>query len=314
MLKLFLRRVLQCIPVLVVVSIICFFIVFLAPGEPADNYRGNEMTNEQFEKIKKDQGLDKTIIIQYLRWAKNVCSGDLGYSMTKSKPVITLIADRILPTITIMLMTILISVVVSILLGLVSGYMENSIVDKIISVVTTVGISIPSVWLAMILVIVFSLKLGFFPSSGMRTSGVMSFTDLVRHSVLPIATLTFPKISSYTRYVRASVITECKQLYVQTAIAKGISTRKIIFSHILKNSVLTLITLVGMNMGSLVMGTFIVENIFGWPGLGTLAFVAINSRDFPLVMGTTMLSCMMLVCGNILADLLYCVVDPRIRS
>jgi peptide/nickel transport system permease protein len=310
----FVSRVLQRAPVLFIVSLISFYIVFLAPGDPAAVYRHNDMTVEEYQRLREEMGFNDPLSRQYFRWLGKVCQGDWGYSLAKRQPVLDLIAPRIGPTLGLMGFAIAFSVAAAIVIGLLAAYKANSLVDHCISLITYIGISIPTAWLALLLIIVFSLRGGLLPSSGMRGSGVASWVDLIRHAILPVAAISFSKISGYTRYVRANAIAQLSQPYVTAAIAKGLSPAAVLFRHVLKNSVLPLITMVGMNMGSLVMGTFIIENIFGWPGLGTLCFGAISNRDFPLVMGTTMLSCLLLIVGNMGADLLYAVVDPRVKT
>jgi len=164
------------------------------------------------------------------------------------------------------------------------------------------------------LIILFSLNLGWLPSSGMRTTGVHTFWDLSRHAIMPVLVLSIGKISIYARYVRAATIQQLSEDYVLFAISKGASRVYILLRHVLKNCLLPVITLVGMNLGSLVSGAYIVETIFGWPGLGTTGMSAIYSRDYNMIMGTTMLSCLLLVGGNLLADLCYCLADPRIKA
>ena len=210
--------------------------------------------------------------------------------------------------------SIVFSLLVSIPLGMLAGYFENSWFDRITNGLHYVAISIPSFWFAIMLIILFSLNLGWLPSSGMRTTGIHTFWDLARHAIMPVLVLSIGKISIYARYVRAATIQQLSEDYVLFAISKGASRVYILLRHVLKNCLLPVITLVGMNLGSLVSGAYIVETIFGWPGLGTTGMSAIYSRDYNMIMGTTMLSCLLLVGGNLLADLCYCLADPRIKA
>lgn len=176
------------------------------------------------------------------------------------------------------------------------------------------GISIPSFWFALLLIIVFSLRLGLFPGSGMRSVGVDSAVDVIWHGVLPAVVLAVNNMAVFVRYMRSNAINQLEEEYVLTAAAKGASKWRILKSHVLKNCFLPIITIVGMNFGTLITGSFIVESVFGWPGLGTLCMSAINNRDYPMIMGIIMLSCMILLIGNFLADMLYGLSDPRIRQ
>ena len=309
------KRLLQLIPVLLLVSIFSFLIIHFAPGDPLNMYIRPDMTPEEMDTLRANLGLDGTIVDQYLGWLNNVLHGNLGNSLTNSgQPV----ADRILEVLpnTILLMgtSLVLSFVISIPLGLIAGLKKNQWPDQIISFFSYIGISIPSFWFGLILIIVFSLLLKVLPGSGIHTIGDDSLLDLIRHLIMPSLVLSVGNVATFTRYIRSATISQLEEEYVLTAKAKGVSQRGILFSHVLKNCLLPLITLAGMRFSSLVTGSFIVESVFGWPGMGTLGMSAINSLNYPMIMGFTMLSCLLLVVGNLIADLLYYVADPRIRS
>ena len=309
------KRLLQLIPVLLLVSIFSFLIIHFAPGDPLNMYIRPDMTPEEMDTLRANLGLDGTIVDQYLGWLNNVLHGNLGNSLTNSgQPV----ADRILEVLpnTILLMgtSLVLSFVISIPLGLIAGLKKNQWPDQIISFFSYIGISIPSFWFGLILIIVFSLVLKVLPGSGIHTIGDDSLLDLIRHLIMPSLVLSVGNVATFTRYIRSATISQLEEEYVLTAKAKGVSQRGILFSHVLKNCLLPLITLAGMRFSSLVTGSFIVESVFGWPGMGTLGMSAINSLNYPMIMGFTMLSCLLLVVGNLIADLLYYVADPRIRS
>lgn len=308
------KRILQMIPVIMLVSVLAFMISYLAPGDPMDSYRLGDMSEEKIEELRAELELDGTLVERYVGWLKNVCKGNLGYSIIKYQPVSKLILDKLGNTILLMGTSLLLSIVVSIPLGLCAGMNKNKLTDNIISLISYIGISTPAFWMGIVLTIVFSLKLGWLPNVGMRTTGVHTTIDLIRHLILPSVVLSLSNTATFTRYIRSNTIAQLEEDYILTARAKGLSTREILFGHVLKNCLLPIITLVGMNFGNLVTGSFIVESIFGWPGMGTLGIVAINSRDYPLIMGFTMLSCLLLVFGNFLSDILYGVVDPRIKQ
>jgi peptide/nickel transport system permease protein len=202
---------------------------------------------------------------------------------------------------------------VAIPLGLLAGYYKNRWIDNLISGVSYLGISVPVFWFGIMLIILFSLKLGWLPSSGMRTIGVTSATDVIRHGILPAVVLSVNNTAVFVRYIRSNVIVQKEEDYVMTAISKGIPPMQVLRRHILKNCLLPIITMVGMNFGTLITGSFVVESVFGWPGLGTLCMSAINSRDYTMIMGITMLSCTVLLIGNFFADMLYVFADPRIK-
>lgn len=307
-------RILFFIPVLLIVSVFSFSLVFLAPGDPAASYRTLDMTDEEYEQLKTDLGFNDPIIVQYGRWLGRVLKGDFGMSTSSKGEVLPQIMVKLPATIGLMGASILFSLIVAIPLGMLAGYKQNSLADKAVSFFSYLGISIPSFWFGIMLIILFALKLHCLPSSGMRTTGVRTFWDLTKHAIMPIVVLSISKISIYARYVRSETIKQLSEDYVLNAIAKGASRGYILVHHVLKNCLLPIITLVGMNMGSLVSGAYIVESLFGWPGLGTTGMSAIYSRDYNMIMGTTMLSCIILVLGNFIADLLYTVADPRIKS
>lgn len=312
--KYILKRFLQLIPVVILVSIFSFLILEAAPGDPVDNYVRAGMTKEQIEDIKKEYGLDGNIVKQYGRWAAHVLKGDFGTSIRQNRPVAEVIGERLPNTLILMGTALFLSLVVAIPLGLWAGLKKNKLADNVISFISYLGISVPPFWLAMILVIIFALKLQWFPSGGMRTLNVYTTGDLIWHMVLPAFVLSLSNMAVFTRYIRSNTISQLEEDYVLTAISKGTGKRKVLFRHVLKNCLLPIITLAGINIAGLVCGSFVVESIFSWPGIGRLAMEAVGNRDYPLIMGYTMFSCIILILGNLIADLLYAVADPRIRQ
>ena len=298
--KYIISRVLFFIPILFIVSLFSFALVFLAPGDPAASYRTPDMTEEEYEQLKTELGYNDPIPVQYGRWLWRVLHGDFGMSTSSKTRVFTLIMQKLPATVGLMGASILFSLA--------------GVFDRIVSFFSYVGISIPSFWFGIMLIVLLALRLHWLPSSGMRTTGVDTFADLAAHAVMPVLVLSISKVSVYVRYVRSETIKQLSEDYVLSAIAKGAGNGYILFHHVLKNCLLPIITLVGMNMGSLVSGAYIVEYLFGWPGLGTTGMSAIYSRDYNMIMGTTMLSCIVLVLGNLIADVLYTFADPRIKS
>lgn len=312
--KYILKRLLELIPVLILVSLFSFFIIQASPGDPIDNYVRPGMTEEQIEDIKEEYELNGTLAQQYFRWMSHIMRGDLGTSIHQNRPVVDIIAERLPATLMLMGTALVFSLIVAIPLGLWAGLRKNKRSDNIISLISYLGISIPPFWLAMIGIILFSLKLHLLPSGGMHTVNVNTAADLLWHMILPAFVLSLNNMAIFTRYIRSNTISQLEEDYVQTAMAKGTGKRKILFRHVLKNCLLPIITLAGINIAGLVCGSFVVETIFSWPGIGRLAMDAVGNRDFPLIMGYTMFSCIILILGNLIADVLYAVADPRIRQ
>lgn len=309
-----LKRFLQLIPVVILVSIFSYLIIQAAPGDPIDNYSKPGMTKEQIEIIKKEYHLDGNIVEQYLTWAGHVLRGDFGTSISQNRPVAQMIGERLPATLLLMGTSLLISLVAAIPLGLWAGMKKNKMADNVIGILSYIGISVPLFWLAMIFIILFALKFQIFPSGGMRSVNVNTTADLLMHLVLPAIVLSLNNMAVFTRYIRANTISQLEEDYVLTAVSKGTNKTKVLFRHVLKNCLLPIITLAGINIAGLVCGSFVVETVFSWPGIGRLAMDAVNARDYPIIMGFTMFSCIILLLGNFLADILYAVADPRIRQ
>ena len=308
------KRILQMIPVVILVSIFSFMIIHFAPGDPINMYIRQDMTQQEIDELRIDLGLDGTIAEQYLAWLSNICRGNWGNSLINHQPVAKQIFEKLPATLLLMGTSFILSILMSIPLGLLSGMKKNKAADQFISIFAYIGISIPAFWLALMLIIIFSLNLHWLPSNGMRTVGSNSVLDILWHLILPGIVLSVGNTAVFTRYIRSNTITQLEEEYVLTAKAKGVSKRRIMTGHVLKNCLLPIITIAGMNLASLVTGSFIIESVFGWPGMGTLGMSAINSRDYPMIMGFTMLSCVILIIGNFIADLLYGVADPRIKQ
>lgn len=312
--RLIVKRVLQAIPMLIAVSIVSFVLIKLAPGDPVQSYITPEMGPADIERIRENMGLNDPIHIQYIRWIKKVLQGDLGYSLVNHRPVAEQIIERLPATIGLMLSSLIFSTIIGTIIGLVSAVNRNRLLDKVITVISYIGISIPSFWFAMMLIYLLSLKLKLLPSIGMRTIGVHSTWDLIKHTIMPIMVLSIQNIAVITRYIRSSTISQLKEDYVTVALASGASRREVLYKYVLKNAVLPLITILGMSLPSVVSGAFITESIFGWPGMGQLGMTAIFSYDYPLIMAITMLSSIILILGNLVSDILYGIVDPRIKE
>ncbi|WP_291562731.1 MULTISPECIES: ABC transporter permease [unclassified Clostridium] len=307
------KRVLEAIPMLLFISFISYILMNLAPGDPAQGFRTPQMSEEQVAIIRASLGLDKPVFIRYFYWLKSTLSGNLGYSLITHQPVAKEILSRLPATLGLMGASMVLSILISIPLGMYTALNKNKFVDNFVSTLSYIGISIPSFWFSMILITIFALKLRSLPSVGMRTIGVNSFLDVLKHGILPTVVLSFPNIAVLTRYVRSATIGELQEDYIVTAMAKGLSKRGILFKHVMKNSLIPIITILGMSLPSLVSGAFITETVFGWPGMGRLGINSIFSMDYPVIMAITMMTSIMVILGNLIADLLYIVVDPRIK-
>ena len=314
MLRLILKRLLKTIPMIITISIVSFLLVRIAPTDPVRAQITPETRIEDIEKIRENMGLNDSYPVQYARWAKGILKGDFGYSFSNHRPVLDQVTERLPATLGLMGSAFLLALILGTLIGVFSGMNEGGIFDRIFTFLSYIGISIPAFWFAMMAVHMFSLRLGWFPSIGMRTLGVDTFADLAKHSVLPILTLSIGDIAVISRYVRSRVLEQLREDYVITELAQGSSKKELFFKSILKNSLLPLITLVGMSLPSLVSGAFITESIFGWPGLGQLGMNAIFKADYPVIMATTMFASLLLILGNLISDILYGIVDPRIKE
>ena len=309
------RRLAQLVPMLFFISLVSFLLVKLAPGDPVQAYITPRMSPEDIERIRHSMGLDKPMFMQYLLWLKNVLQGDLGYSLIYHRPVLTMIAERIPATLGLMGASLILAMVLAIPLGLVAGAYKHRWLDHFLNMFAYIGISVPIFWFGILLITVFSVQLNWLPSMGMRTIGMEdSWLDVVRHGILPCIALSFYNLSNYVRYIRSNTITQLSADYVQTQLAYGATRRSILFRHVLKNVLLPVITLFGISFGELVVGAYVTESVFSWPGMGLLGIQSITSLDYPLIMAMIMLSSTMLIVGNLLADMLYRVADPRIKA
>lgn len=311
--KRFLNHLLQSVIIMFIVSILCFALTKAAPGDPVLTYVLPNMSETYIATLRENLGLNKPLYVQYFIWLGNILRGNFGYSLVNTRPVLDQIVERLPATLLLMGTSLVLSVILSVPLGLFSGKYKNGLLDKVTSVLSYVGISIPTYWFGILLIYFFSVHLGWLPSMGMHTEGDTSLLDLLRHLVLPCSVMTFINVAQYTRYIRSSTISEMSSDYVMVQTAYGMSESGILFRHVLKNAILPMITILGMSLQSLVSGAMICEQVFSWPGTGQLAVTAVTSFDYPLIMGITMLTALLIVIGNLLADLVYTIVDPRIR-
>ena len=313
MLKLILKKAGQVAIVMLLISFFSFVIIDLAPGDISSMYITEDMTEAEKAAIVAKLGLDRSVPEQYLAWLGEAIKGNFGYSMSYSLPVMPLLMKRLPSTMLLMGTALAVSLLLSIPLGLIAGYKKNTWIDNAISGFAYFGMSIPNFYFGMLMIILFTATLHWLPSSGMHTYGVNTVWDTILHMIMPVLTMALSSMASKVRYVRANTIGQLAEEYVLAAKAKGTPPVKILFRHVLKNTLLPIITIVGMNMASLVCGSFIIESVFGWPGIGSFAMESIGKRDYPIIMAYIMLSGFILVMGNFVADVLYSFADPRIK-
>ena len=319
-LRYIMRRVVQAIPILLAIVVINFLLLQLAPGDAVDVLAGEagSATPEYMAELRERFGLDQPVPIQLANYVGNVLTGDLGYSFRHDMPVSELIWTRLGPTLLLMVTTITIAVGVGILLGLLAATGLNTWRDSVISVLALVSYATPLFWVGLMLIVVFSINLGWFPTSGMETiaafnTGWDRVWDIAHHLVLPSVTLSLFYLALYTRLMRASMLEQAGMDYVTTARAKGVTERSITFRHVLRNALLPVVTMAGVQVSSLIGGSVIVETVFGWPGLGQLAFESLFARDLNLLLGIFLLSAVLVLIVNLIVDIIYTILDPRIE-
>ncbi len=278
------------------------------------------MKPEAREQFRRDWGLDEPIPLQYAKWLNQAVNGNLGYSLISHQPVSDAIADRLPATLLLMGVSFALILIISLPLGVWSGAKKGSVFDRITMLTSFVGFSIPTFWLGLVLILIFSVKLNWLPTSGMQdpmlTDAALpqKIADIAKHMVLPVLTIVIGGLAGLTRYHRFGTIQVLSQEYILAARARGIPEWRILYIHALKNAALPLITIMGIQLPALVGGSFVIESIFGWPGLGQLGISAVFARDYPILMGILMMSSMLIVVGNLAADFCYAKVDPRIRT
>lgn len=315
------RRLLQMIPLLLGISILSFLIIKSAPGDPLVVYIDPNKpppSAEDMANLRAKLGLDQPVMVQYVNWLGSALQGDLGFSLTGRRAVSAEIGDRLPATLLLGLSSLLVALLLSIPIAILSAVRRYTLLDYIITTLSFIGISMPAFFLALLLMQIFSVQLRWLPTTGMRDvrenyQGMAAVADVALHLILPTIALGTASLARWVRYQRSSLLDVLSQDYIRTARAKGVPEGRILRFHALRNALMPLVTLVGLSIPQLVSGSFIVEFVFGWPGLGLLAVNAALKRDFPIIMGVTMLTAIFIVLGSFLADLAYHWIDPRIR-
>ena len=314
MFKYIIKRLLQAIPLLIGVSIIAFSIMHLAPGGPLSVYTLNpSITAQDIDKIKVILGLDQPVHIQYLKWAKGMFTGNWGTTFFGGRPVFDVIVERIPATFLLMGSAMSIAIIIGMFTGILGAFRRYSVFDYLATTGAMVALSFPTFWFGLMAIYIFSLKLGWFPSGGMFTlGGEEDVFDLLRHLVLPTFVLALVLVAQWSRYTRSSFLEVIHQDYIRTAKAKGIKGSKILFRHALPNAIAPLIALAGVQLPWLFSGALVAETIFGWPGMGRLFVDSLTMKEYPILMGMVMFTAIAVIIGNLIADILNAVLDPRI--
>ena len=308
------RRLLLLAPVLMGVSVIVFLVLHLAPGDPAEIMLGSQATQEDRLRLRADLGLDDPLHVQYGRWLGHVARGDLGRSLWMRRPVLGEVLVRLKATLILTGTALVLSSIGGVALGILSATRPNSWLDRTSAVASLFGASMPVFWLGIVLMVIFSLTLGWLPASGMYAPyGGGDVEDLLRHLVLPALTLAAASVTIVARLTRSAMLEVLGQDYIRTARAKGLVERRIVVRHALKNALVPIVTVIGVQAGYLLGGAVLTETVFAWPGVGTLMVQGILARDIPLVQGCVLVVALTFVLVNLFVDLLYAWLDPRIR-
>jgi len=316
------KRLLQAIPLLLGIATVTFFIVHLAPGDPMDFFleqrNRQNIDPEVIELLRQKYGLDQPIHIQYIKWLGNLLQGDLGESFTYRRPVSALMAEVIPYTLQLTILAILFDVLIGIALGIISAVKQYSVLDKTITLGSLILYSVPGFWLALMLVLVFSVNLGWLPTSQTRSfdyeylSWFEKLKDLAWHLILPVFILGIASAAGTARYMRSRLLEVLNEEYILAARARGLRERAVILKHALRNALIPIITIYGLSLPFLLGGAVIIETIFAWPGMGQLAVSAILARDYPVILATSMIAAVLTVIGSLMADVTYALVDPRV--
>lgn len=316
------KRLIFMAPMLVGITIICFAVMHLAPGSPTDlqTQMNPRASAEAQARLRAMYDLDKPLYHQYWIWVKKLAVLDLGQSFsTDHRPVADKILERLPITILLNCLSLILILAIAIPIGVLSAVHQNSLFDKLTSVFVFIGFAVPTFWLALLLMILFGVQLGWLPISGIRSLNYeylpagAAFWDLVQHLILPVMLSAFGGLAGLSRYMRSNMLEVIRQDYIMTARAKGLSERAVIYRHALRNALLPVITILGLSIPGLIGGSVIFETIFAIPGMGQLFYMSVMARDYPVVMGILFIGAVLTLLGNLIADVSYAVADPRIR-
>ncbi len=317
------KRLLGMAPMLVGITLVSFFVIHLAPGSPTDlqTQMSPKASIEARERLEKLYGLDQPIHIQYAKWLERMVRLDFGYSFSPDgRPVWDKIRERLPITILINLLSLGLILVVAVPIGIVSALRPDGLFDKATTVFVFIGFAVPTFWLALLCMMLFGIHLGWLPISGIASyyehqlSGLDWFLDRAKHLLLPVLISAFGGLAGFSRYMRSNMLEVMGQDYITTARAKGLSERRVILKHALRNALMPVVTILGLSLPALIGGSVIFESIFAIPGMGQLFYQSVMARDYPTIMGALVIGSVLTLAGNLLADIAYALVDPRIRT
>ncbi|MFQ5455652.1 MAG: ABC transporter permease [Nitrospirota bacterium] len=321
MIYFFIKRFRQFIISLIGITIITFGIMHLAPGEPTDlqTTLNPKVSAQAKEHLRKLYGLDKPLYIQYLNWLKRFSILDFGRSFVNGRPVIDRIFERLPITITINLISIFLIIIIAMPIGILSAAHQYSVYDKVVTILVFIGFAIPTFWLALLLMILFGINLQWLPISGYQSIDISGMStsellfDRISHLILPIFVSAFGGLASFSRYTRSEMLEVIRQDYIRMAMAKGLSRGRVLYKHALRNALIPIVTILGLSVPGLIGGSVIFETIFAIPGMGQLFYQSVLARDYPIIMGITVIGAVLTLLGNFLADISYALTNPKVR-
>lgn len=308
------RRAVSLVPLVVGLSIVVFLLIQAAPGDPAVAMMGEQAARNPayLEQARKNLGLDDPLPVQYLKWAGNILQGDFGTAYTfNRKPVLDLIGERFWATIQLQSLGLLIGLAIAVPVGIISATRQYSTIDNLVTVGSFLGLALPNFWLALLLQIWLAIELGWLPAISSNAAKT-PFPDNIKYFVLPVTVLALPNIAFFARFMRSSMLEVINQDYITVARSKGLGARAVLYSHALRNALIPMITVVALQIPRILGGAVIIEQIFAWPGLGDLTYKAIGQRDYPVILAITLITGITVMLVNLLTDLVYVLVDPRV--
>ncbi|NLN16791.1 MAG: ABC transporter permease [Firmicutes bacterium] len=306
------RRVLSLIPVLVLVAVVSFLLIHIIPGDPAAVMLGTDATPQEIEKLREDLGLNEPLHVQFYRWISRVLRGDLGDSFFMGRPVAVALMERLPATILLAVAALFFAILIGMPAGIIAAVKQGSVIDQLVMVIALIGVSLPSFWIGLNLILVFSVNLRWLPSGG-YVPLTENFIDGLRCLLMPAFALGFMQAALIARMTRSSMLEVLRQDYIRTARSKGLSEQVVVGLHALKNAMIPILTVIGTAFGVLLGGAVIVETVFAYPGIGRLVVSAVQRRDYPVIQGALLLISAIYVLVNLLVDVLYTLIDPRIK-
>lgn len=316
--KFLIKRVLQAVPILIGITILTFLIVQIAPGNPMETMIDPNISPEELQKAKDNIGLNDPLIVQYFNWMSEIFKGNLGYTVKTGESVAHLIIERLPATLILTGTSFILAFVIGVPLGVYSATHRYKLPDYVLTVFAFIGISVPSFFLGLGMIFIFALNLGWLPASGITTiganlSGIGLFWDYLKHVFMPAIVLALPTVAVVMRFTRSSMLDVLSQDYIRTAKSKGLNQRVVHLKHALRNALIPVITIFGLSIPFLFGGAYITEYIFNWPGMGSLGIQSIEGREYPVIMALNLFTSVLVMFGNLTADIMYAWADPRIR-